>query len=554
MAFLYFSDPIYLKMICRPGYMIFKKTVFGFPRFSTMIFLAFLLSMANSTMAQQDSLLAALNETLNNNAAYVKAKLTRIDQYRKELAGIANKNNAQHYELLDRLSDEYKTFVYDSAFVYINKLQRQAYLLNDPVKIAHSRIKLGFILISSGMFKETLDSLSSLNMNEMPDSIRFNYYFVLARTYYDLGDFDRDVFYTPRYTELGNKYIDSARSLRKPGSYDYIYLNGLKNLKNENDEDALNDLNSILQGYELTPHQLAVVASTLSYFYITHNQSEKAIDLLIQAAIADLESATKETSAMQLLAEELYKKGDIANAYVYIQQAMDDAIFYGARQRKIQVGAILPLIAAEKLHNVDAQRRLWLIYSTIITVLSVLVIVFAWIIFRQVKKLRLTHKALLEANRIKEEYIGFYFNVNSEYLNKAEALKKSIELKLVTKKLEDIKFIVNNFNPKKDREDLYGNFDKIFLKLFPDFVTTFNSYFKEEDRIVLKEGQLLNTELRIFALIRLGIHDTEKIAKILDYSINTIYNYKARVKGKSLVPNEQFEKKIMEISAVQADL
>lgn len=510
--------------------------------------------IAQTAAAQQDSLLTVLNTTLANKESYVEARLTRINNYRRQLNKLKSGEDVRHFELLDKLSDEYKTFVYDSAFIQILKLQQVAYRIKDPVRIAHARVKLGFILISSGLFKETLDSLSSLNMKDMPDSILFNYYFILARTYYDLSDFDRDGFYTPRYIKLGNQYIDSARTLRKPGSYDYMYLNGLKNLKNENDEDALNDLNSILQGYELTQHELAVVASTLSYFYITHNESEKAINLLIRAGIADIQSATKETSAMQLLAQELYKKGDIANAYIYIQQAMDDAIFYGARQRKIQVGAVLPLIAAEKLHNVDAQRRLWLIYSSIITVLSVLVVVFAWIIFKQVKKLRLTQKALLEANRIKEEYIGFYFNINSEYLNKAEALKKSIELKLVTKKLEDIKFIVTNFNPQKDREDLYDNFDKIFLKLFPDFVSTFNSYFKEEDRVVLKEGQLLNTELRIFALIRLGIQDTERIAKILDYSINTIYNYKARVKGKSIVPNEQFERKIMEISAVQADL
>ena len=123
-------------------------------------------------------------------------------------------------------------------------------------------------------------------------------------------------------------------------------------------------------------------------------------------------------------------------------------------------------------------------------------------------------------------------------------------MKLLTKKLDDIKFIVNNINPKKEREELYHSFDKVFLKLFPDFVVIFNSYFKEEDRIVLKEGQLLNTELRIFALIRMGIHDTDKIAKILDYSINTIYNYKARVKGKSLIPNDEFEKKVMEIHAL----
>ena len=121
---------------------------------------------------------------------------------------------------------------------------------------------------------------------------------------------------------------------------------------------------------------------------------------------------------------------------------------------------------------------------------------------------------------------------------------------LMAKKFDDIRFVVNNINLKKEREDLYFSFDKVFLKLFPDFVTTFNSFFREDDRVVLKEGQLLNTELRIFALIRMGIHDTEKIAKILDYSINTIYNYKARIKSKSIVPNEEFEQKIMEIQAI----
>ncbi|MGC3943186.1 MAG: DUF6377 domain-containing protein [Chryseolinea sp.] len=94
------------------------------------------------------------------------------------------------------------------------------------------------------------------------------------------------------------------------------------------------------------------------------------------------------------------------------------------------------------------------------------------------------------------------------------------------------------------------SFDKVFLKLFPDFLDTFNSYFREEDRIVPKDGHLLNTELRIFALIRMGIHDTEKIAKILDYSINTIYSYKARIKSKSILPNDEFEAKIMDIKAI----
>lgn len=500
--------------------------------------------------SQEDSLLLQLNEAIAHKNEYDNARLERIRRLNELLKAKSGSDPEARFAILQGLCNEYKTFVYDSAFSYTQRLQNLAYEIHDSIKIAYAKTQLGLVLLSSGMFKETLDSLSDLHVKGMPDSIKIDYYFIMARAYYDLGDFDKDNYYTPRYNYLGTLYIDSAKSLCKPESYNFLYFNGLKNLKNQNTTEALYDLNLILTKYELTPRQLAITASTLSYFYISRDENEEAIQLLARAAIADIKSATKETAAMSQLAEQLYKKGNILSAYNYIQQAMNDAVFYGARQRKVQVGSILPVIASAKVHNVEEQRKLWLIYSSLITALTILVLVFAVIIFKQLKKRKIAERALQEANKIKEEYIGYYFNINSEYLGKIEAFKRSIEMKLMTKKVDDIRFIVNNINPKKERDELYHSFDKVFLKLFPDFVTIFNSYFKEEDKIVLKEGQLLNTELRIFALIRMGIHDPEQIAKILDYSINTIYNYKARVKSKSIIPNEEFEKKVMEIHAL----
>ena len=518
----------------------------------SILILTFVLVVAASlpvNAMQVDTLLARLNQAIENKEEFVKEKRERLERLHLDLKK-RKITDETRFEVLQQLSSEYSTFIYDSAFRYISTLQQVAYRLNDPSKIVYGKVKLGLVLLSSGLFKETLDSLQNIQVGGMPDSIKIDYYFLMARTYYDLGDFDKDPYYTPYYTRVGTEYIDSARALCPTGSYLSRYLSGLKNLKNENTEDALAELTTLLTDYQLTPHQLAVTASTLSYFYISRNEPEGAIRLLARAAIADIQSATKETAAISSLAELLYKKGDIKSAYVYIQQAMDDAKFYGARQRIAQVGAIMPVISSAKVNNVEEQRRIALIYAAIITLLTGLVVVFAISTLKQLKKRKVAERALQEANKIKEEYIGYYFNINSEYLGKIEAFKKSIEMKLMTKKVDDIKFIVNNINPKKEREELYHSFDVVFLKLFPDFVTIFNSYFKEEDRIQLKEGQLLNTELRIFALIRMGIHDNDKIAKILDYSINTIYNYKARVKGKSLIPNEQFEKKIMEIHAL----
>lgn len=504
--------------------------------------------IASGAFAAPDSSLFKLNQTLARKQVFEKQKQDRLQQYYQQLKGVKDKQG--RFRLLQALSDEYKSYISDSAYRNIQKMQQVANELNDPVKISYAKLKLSFVLLSAGMFKETLDSLGTLTVHGLPDSIRLDYYSILARTYYDMGDFMRDGIYTPQYIQLANRYVDSAHQVSSPKSYQFLYLSGLRNLKNENTAEALATLTQLMNEYDLTPHQLAVTASTLSYYYISRKDFDFAIALLARAAIADLQTATKETAAMSSLAELLYQRGDLANAYTYIQQAMDDAVYYGARQRKVQVGSILPVIAAAQLSHVEGQRRVWITYSSLVTVLVILIAAFAWIISKQLKKRKIAERALQEANKIKEEYIGYYFNGNSEYLARIEAFKKSIEMKLLTKKYDDIRLAVNNINMKREREDLYNSFDKVFLKLFPDFVTTFNSYFTEEDRIVLKEGQLLNTELRIFALIRMGIHDNEKIARILDYSINTIYNYKARVKSKSLIPNEEFEKKIMEIHAL----
>lgn len=500
--------------------------------------------------AQVDTLLTQLNKAIDEKVVYEKEKQQRLKKYHHQLAGIARGNLEQQFRVQSRLAEEYKTFNYDSAFTSVQRLQQMARTMHDSVRIAYARNQLGLVLLSSGLFKETLDSLASQSMHHLPDSIRIDYYFIMGRTYYDLVDFELDRFFTPHYITMGNSYLDSAKHLCRPGSYMFTYLKALRNLKNENSQEAFSDLNQLLARKDLSLHQVAVVASTLSYFYVSREQPEQAMHLLALASIADIKNATKETTAISSLAQLLYMKGDIKNAYVFIQQAMDDALFYGARQRKVHVGATLRMIAAEQLTHVDEQRRIWLIYSSLVTVLVILVVFFAYVTYKQLKKRKIAEKALQESNKIKEEYIGYYFNANSEYLGKIEAFKKSIELKLATRKMDDIKMTVNNINLKKEREELYSSFDAIFLKLFPDFVTVFNSFFAEENKIVLKEGQLLNTELRIFALIRMGIHDNEKIAKILDYSINTIYNYKARVKGKSLLPNEEFEKKIMQIHAL----
>ena len=413
------------------------------------------------------------------------------------------------------------------------------------------------------MFKEAFDSLNTVDGNNLDESLKIEYYKLLSILYYGLADL-KDRHYFPVYEAKGHQYIDSVVKYSFSGSYNLLYHRGLRNTRKSRIEEGLDDLSRLMKRDSLTLHQKAIIASTLSDIYLQMDETDKGITLLAEAAIYDIRSATKETAAILTLADILYQQGDIKRAYTYTKKALEDANFYGARHRKIQVGTILPIIEEEKINTVESQKRLLIIYAVIVTILSISVVVFVFIILKQLRKLKKadkkiietnvalqdTNHKLLEANKIKEEYIGYYFNINSDYLEKIEKFKRSIDKNLMAHKYDNLKFIVNSIDLKKERTELYQNFDKVFLKLFPDFISSFNALFKVEDQIKLSENELLNTDLRIFALIRMGITENDKIAKILEFSVNTIYAYKTKIKNKSIVPNEEFEKKIMAIKPI----
>lgn len=511
-----------------------------------------------------DSLLKELNKAIETSARYDADKFKRIETLKTTAGNTTNSSLSEQFTVAMHLYEEYKIFKCDSAFAYAKQLQAIAAQLKDPGKIIYAKIQLGFTLLSSGMFKETLDSLNAIYIKDSPDSVKAEFYALMGRCYYDLGDFDNDLYHTPYYTSKGNKYMDSALAVLPAGSFFHAYYLGLKDIKSGNNANALQNFKVILQRKDLTYHQLAVTASTLSDIYIQNSQADSAIDLLITAAIADIKSSTKETAAIFNLAQLLYKKGDVKGASLYIERAISDAGFYGARQRKVQVSSILPLIEGEKISRVEGQKKILITYSILATLLLLLVVFLAVVIFRQVKKLQLAkqiittahHKEqeinyrLTEANKIKEEYIGYFFNTNSEFFAKIEKFKEALDQKIAYRKLDEVMALAKTINLKKEKDELLKNFDKVFLKLFPNFVDEFNSLFHEEDSIKLKGDELLNTDLRIFALIRMGIHDNEKIAQILEYSVNTINTYKTKIKNKSIVPNEEFEHRIMAIKTV----
>jgi len=523
------------------------------------------LGFTKSNARKADTLLGRLTSEIKKSLQYDRIKEDRISTIKSKLAATAGNDEQLLFEMTDSLYGEYAAYSYDSAIVYARKLQELAIRFQNPTFLIRSKISFGHTLLSAGLYKEAYDTLAGIHIERSTPAIKARYYALMARYYYDLAAYDYDPAFSVDYDKRGNRYIDSALNYFPVSSFEYNYYKGLKAFKKGDKEEARVSFSKIIDRNDLTDHQLAIVASTLSGIYSEQNNMQEAKKLLIRAAIADIQASTKETSATLDLAKLLFHHGDdIKNAFTCVEKANKDAIFYGARQRKIQVGTLMPLIEAQKISNVEQQKNSLMIYGIVVTLLLILLIILAITVYRQINKLKAAKKIitsahehlqntnikLSEANSIKEKYIAFFFDFYSKFYNKIERFAVQVEEKARDRKLDEIKFLINNIHLKKEKEALLLNFDKIFLSLFPGFVEGFNALLRPEEAIKLKEGELLNPDLRIFALIRMGIHDTDKIADILEYSVNTIYAYKAKIKNKAIVNKDEFEREVMKIKAI----
>lgn len=545
------------------------------------VFLVLTQPLISGVFAKSDSenLIDELHKTVLQKKTYEQKKLQQIDILKARLEN-TSLSLSEQFELCNKLYEEYKTFQYDAAFSYALKLREISQKLQDPIKSNYAKLQLSFTLLSSGMYKESLDSLNLVELHNMPNYILIEYYVLMSRCNYELAAYNDTPYFVEQYNKRGNVYSDSAIALMSKNDLQYYFVKGIRELKEKKYHEAEYDFMIILERFHPNFHDYAMTASALASVYLEGDGNrETATNLMIQAAIADIKSSTKEGVALAYVADLLYQQKHDDKAYLLIKEALNDASFYGAKLRLKHVSGILPVIEGNRLSTVEDQKNRLFIFTSIVSVLSLLVIIFAFIIFKQLRQLKVVEKEinetnlklqstnhllqstnqilqvknneLQEANKIKEEYIGYSFNMYANYLDKLEKIKKSIEKKLITKNLESIGQVLDSINMKKEREALYISFDKIFIKLFPNFVPAFNSFFKDEDKYIFQTDHPLDIDIRIFALIRIGISDHEQIAKILEYSVRTIYNHKTKVKSKSILSNDEFEKKMMEIKAFE---
>ena len=299
---------------------------------------------------------------------------------------------------------------------------------------------------------------------------------------------------------------------------------------------------------------------------------------IILSALSDIKSGIKDQASLWTLADILYKEGDINRAYNYICFSWEESQIYNARLRVEQISKVLSVINNTYQLESERKSRQLRFYLILISVLSLFLLVSIVYIYKQMRSLAiarnnlevankqlngLNHELsemngclkdfnfrLSESNHVKEEYIGRFMTLCSTYIDKLEAYRRMVNKKLQSGQSAELYKITRASNiTEEELKEFYQNFDTTFLFLYPDFVAEFNALLVDEEHIVLKKGELLNTELRIFALIRLGISDSSKIAEFLRYSVNTIYNYRAKVKNKAKISRDDFESQVMQIGS-----
>ncbi|MFV0537061.1 MAG: DUF6377 domain-containing protein [Dysgonomonas sp.] len=514
-----------------------------------------------------DSLLHELDRTIKNRPRYAEIKELRIDSLKKELT--RSKGLEDSYKIYHRLYREYRNYNMDSAYLMATRKLNIAQTINNEQYLYTANMNIAEILGIMGMYKEAFDIAGRIDKRKI-DKDQLPYYYHLYHSTYSLL-YENSLSQNEKnyYKNLVSLYKDSLLQVNDPQTIGYSLIKNGKLVELGRYEDALSLMTKCNKENKNNESLVGTLAFGLSDIYEKLGNIEEQKKYLAISAISDLRRAVKSYISLRKLAIILYKEGDVNRAYAYIKCSMEDATSSKARFRTLEISETLPIIVAaydkKAIQEKDTLRK----YLILISVLSVVLIISLIYIYNQLKKLSQARKRirdmyqevkqmnedllvlntqLSESNLVKEEYIASVFDLCSSYIDKMETYRIDLHRKLTAGQIKETLKITGSTSFVNDElKDFFRNFDAIFLNIYPNFVEEFNSLLLDDEQIYPRSGDILTPELRVFALVRLGISESSKIANFLHYSPQTVYNYKLKVKNKLAVSKDEFSEKIGQI-------
>lgn len=519
-----------------------------------------------------DSLSSELKQELSNKVYYVQQKEDRIHKIKKTLT-IKSLTDIQRYTINQQLYDEYEKFQIDSAITYVNKNIFLADKLQSMDLLYESQLMLAPLYSTKGLYIEALKILENISPKDLDKKQKSLYYkaYSLFYRHYAQSTGVRDIYNKSDLYKDSLIMILDSNSVEHTIEYIQWHLNGEENISSERDS-----LYSLYSTLDPQSKEYALVTYLIGYSYELEGNKDLQIRFYILSAIADIKNSIKDNASVQSLAKLFFEdgRGDIDLAYECNKSSLEDAIFCNVRYRTIDSSNTYPIITGMYQQKEREQKRTLMLFLVLSSILSLSLVVALVYIYRQMKRVAKIRKELYhanqdlsklnddlhqvnislgDANNIKEKYIAYSFDLCSNYIDKIEKFKNSLNKRFQTKKIDDIAKILSSDDLiSNELKEFYHNFDKMFLGIYPTFVEEFNSLLSCDEKLKIKEGELLSPELRIFALIRLGIKDSTRIASYLHYSMSTIYNYRTKVKSKSNIPRDEFEDQVMLIGNISS--
>lgn len=536
-----------------------------------MLLLLFVFSALLYGKNDLKSISDSLDYVMKNKEQYIRHKELEISSLQKLLDKKGNSLEYE-YEINSKLSDEYKKFRLDSAILYAKRAIEIARVLKTPHLKSTSDINLARLYSYSGRFRESEEILKTFNPQELSPQILADYYEAYLRFFEHYSAISNQ----PRYSVQTERYRDSLLTVLDSTSFDYKVNLVHKYVVTKQIAEAETILHTLLQEEGMETPRTAVITYYLGAISEMRGEVEQEKKYHMLSAIADVKNAIKENASFQRLAIICYHAGDIEDAFKYSHFAIEDAIFSGVQFRTAQLSALYSIINTsyqEKERATNSKLKTYLILISLLSLFLILLVVYIYKQMHKVsvikEKLSLTNDKLnalnnelndkndmlknryvqlSESNSVKEQYIAQFFDICSTYIDKMEEYRKMLYKLGINKQYEELMnklkstSIIDN-----ELDELYSHFDKIFLNLYPTFVSDFNALLVDSEKIILKKDDMLNKELRIYALFRLGITDSVKIASFLRCSMSTIYNYRTKMRNKAAEKRDEFEELIMGI-------
>ena len=519
-----------------------------------------------------------IDEAIAESPRYVAQREAKITAARN---AYEQTNGQQKYEESYRLYELYRPFVSDSAIYFLRQCITLAEELGDHNSSVRCRSLLAIRCSNTGLYDEALNILDSISLGSGLDRLVLGTYYEAYNNVYG------ELTYYTRLDDMRQMYQQKEQHYKQlmfeylPATSESCFLRREQAAQAEGklkEAMAIND--EWRKTVEPGSHPYALVALYRYIEYKLQGDTTQMMYWLTESVLADIRNAAMDQGSMWELANELMLSDDVDRASRYISYTSDCANRYGSRQRNWQIAPLLTHIANE--YKSQSERTTSQLWGTliVISILALLLLSALFFVHRRNTQLHaarndlkisndelasannllatqkdelaalnsqlsMVNDQLTESNRVKEEYIGRFMSLCAQYIDKLDNYRKMVNKKMKNKELDELFQISKSTELKeKELEELYENFDTVFLHLFPNFVDDFNALLQPEMQIHPKEENRLTTDIRIFALIRLGFEDSSKIAEFLHYSVNTIYNYRARIKNGALGNREQFENKV----------